>query len=471
MKRLVVLAVMAAFILGFAGMAKAAELKVSGDLQSSGNYVTNPNFDKDYKDDAFHAYQRFRITFEFIANENLKAVTRLHYGDARMGAEGDRTGGLDIGSRYNVQWDRAYLDFMVPNTQVNLKMGLQPVTLPGNLGSHILDDNVWGLTGSAPINDMVAVTLGWARLQDDVTSGPAAGRAGESSKDEIDMFFALLPVTLDGFQFTPFAAYARAEKNAFELAVADPKSSNHYWFGVSASMDLFDPIVVLADFNYGGNTRLGNDVAGDKVGATAGWIAALAVQYNMDMFTPMIFGMYESGHSKDSADNGKTGRVMPSLGGDLWGVSSFGFSGSNFRHNAIGQLSLDGAMNQALGLPAGTIEGNAMPYAATGKWALGFKLKDITFIDKMTHTFNVAYYRGTNHKDNTALFTTEDSAWEVNFDTQYQLYEELVAVLELGYLSVNLKKDSDFEAATGFKRNKILDDDSFKAALGLRYRF
>ncbi|WP_045216363.1 outer membrane homotrimeric porin [Desulfonatronovibrio magnus] len=451
MKRLVVIAIMAAFLLGTVGAAQAIQFQAKGDWQMSANYVKNPGFDSDVKDDPFQAVQRVRTTFEFIANENLKGVVRFNTGDVRWGARSDRAGGLDVGNRFNWDFDRAYLDFMIPNSPVNIKAGLQPITLPNNLGSFILDDNVWGVFGSTQFNDMVGVTVGWARLADDETSGPAAGDPGRYSKDEIDMLALIVPVSLDGVQLNPFGAVAFAGKNAFNQVGgnADPTSSTHYWVGLSASMDMFDPITVMADFNFGGNSHFGENAAEQNIGKAKGWIANLAVAYNMDMFTPMIYGLYESGESRTSTDAGNTSRVMPTLSGDLWGFSTFGFSGSQFRGNGRARLG----------------QANASAFGPSGKWGVGFKLVDIAFIDKLTHEFQAGYYQGTNHKDNLGLFTTADKAWEVNFNSQYQMYENLAAILELGYMAVDMSaRGTDW-------RGDLADDAAWKAAAGFRYRF
>lgn len=464
MKRLVIVAIMAAFLLGTVGAAQAIELKAKGDWQMSANYVKNPEFNKDDKDDPFQAVQRVRTTFEFIANENLKGVVRFHTGDVRWGGNEDR-GGLDIGNRLDWNYDMAYLDFLIPNTQVNIKAGLQPVTLPGSLGSHILADNVWGVVGSTQFNDMVGLTFGWARLADfedgGVDTTTAGGGATDSkNKDEVDMFMAIVPVTMDGMQFNPFLAYARAGKNAFnddgaaDYTDTNYTSSNLFWAGLNFTVDMFDPITVMGDFNYGTQGKFYDDGgANSKSGQTAGWIAALAVQYQMDMFTPMIYGLYESGESRSSAGNDSKGKVMPTLSGDLWGVSSFGFSGSQLRGNVKDRI---GALD------------NNEPFGPSGKMALGLKLKDISFMDKLTHTFNVAYYRGTNHKDNIGSLTKKDYAWELNFDTQYQVYESLAAIVELGYMNVNL---DDNASAGAPNRSDLADDAAWKAAAGVRYRF
>lgn len=447
MKRLVVVAIMVAFLLGTVGAAQAIQFQAKGDFQVSANYVKNPNFSKDAKDDSFSAWQRYRITFEFIANENLKGVVRAHLEDQRWGAGAQQTGpvggpfgNFDVGQRRAFNYDRAYLDFMIPNTQVNIKAGLMGIALPATLGSHILDDNIWTLVGSTQFNDMVGLTLGWGRLSDASSTPVNFPDFDDYSKDEIDMFYAVIPVTLDGMQFNPFLAYARSGKYAFDNVFG--RSANHWWAGINATVDMFDPIVIMADFNYGGRDHVAR-AGGESLFKAAGWVADLAVAYKMDFMTPTLWGLYESGESRTSQIPTNKSKVMPTISPDTAGISTFGFSGSNFRNNAGGRLGLNGP---------------------TGKWGVGLKLADITFIDKLTHDFQIAYYKGTNDRRNINLFTRKDSAWEVNFDSKYMLYENLAAILELGYIGLNLQSDSVY-TGTGD------DDNAWKAALGLRYRF
>jgi len=435
MKRLITLAIMVAFILGTVGMAKAIEFQAKGDWQIGINAVSNPTFDSDDDQDEFMATTRVRTTFEFIANENLKGVMRINSNDRRWGNNG--LGREGVAGDSSFEYDRAYLDFMIPNSPVNMKVGKQPLAMPNTLGSHIIDDNIWAVTASSDITDEVGVTLGWGRANDQVT-------AGDNRSDEVDYFYTIVPVTLDGVALNPFFAYGMKGSDA----PGATESSNVFWAGLNFSVDMFDPIVVSGDFNYGEHS---SDQSGDAAGSeTRGWIAALAVDYQMDMMTPGIFAMYESGQSSSSYDGDRRNRVMPSISGDIFGVSTFGYSGSPLRglgRNALARLD-GGAIDTT---------------AATGLWAVGAKLADITFMDDITHDLQVTYYQGTNHSDgrDAGFFTTKDKAWEVTFDTQYQMYEELAAILELGYLAPSLDEDN---------RDRE-DDGSFKAAAGFRYLF
>lgn len=442
MKRFIVLAVMAAMVLSASLAYASHEARFSSvDFRVHGNFVDNPSFNKDNKDDKFNLYQRFRANFEYIASENVRAVAQLQYSlNERWG-----TGAYQMGGTDSVSFRQAFLEFMVPNTQAQVRAGHQHFIPPNTLGSHIWDSRAPGVIVRSPINDMVGITLGYARLSDQDwlgTDTTGDGFRDQRSRDNRDMFLAIAPITLDGMEINPFGIWVHEAKRFHDdgtWADNDLTSRNIYFLGLNATIDMFDPIVVMADFNFGAAGEYADD-GGDntKVGRTRGWIANLAVQYNMDMVTPMIFALYESGESRNSADNDRTGKVMPTVNPWL-NFSSFGFDGSNFggtAGNALRQFGLGGP---------------------SGKWSLGLKLQDISFVDKLSHEFLVVYHQGTNHKDSGATFTRKDEAWEVNFDHQYDIYENLAAILELGYININPDEGSS--------------EDSWKAAAGFRLRF
>ena len=62
--------------------------------------------------------------------------------------------------------------------------------------------------------------------------------------------------------------------------------------------------------------------------------------------------------------------------------------------------------------------------------------------------------------------TTKDSAWEVNFDTQCNLYDDLALFVELGYLRLDLD-DNVWGNAVASNTDK----NNFKAGVNLRYAF
>jgi len=171
MKRLAILAILAAFILGTVATASAVELKAAGSWRIHANWLDNTDFNDDdgASEDDFAVGQRARIYFDFIANENLKGVLKLEIGDLRWG-NGGAAPGTDAVA---IEVKNAYVDFNIPDTEVNIKAGLMGVALPNTLGSSIFDEDVAALVVNVPFNDMIALTVGWARLADNNIEDPA----------------------------------------------------------------------------------------------------------------------------------------------------------------------------------------------------------------------------------------------------------------------------------------------------------
>ena len=140
MKRLIMLAVLCAFVLS-AAAASAADIKASGAFTVEAVWKSNWNFTDGSQDDvassAFDIEQRADVVFEFIANENLKGVLFLRYGTGKWGqgsfALGAGDGGQTVGnvtaggtngvSGSRIAVRRAYIDFNWPDTTINVKAG------------------------------------------------------------------------------------------------------------------------------------------------------------------------------------------------------------------------------------------------------------------------------------------------------------------------------------------------------------
>ncbi|MFQ8738300.1 MAG: hypothetical protein ACLSAH_21730 [Bilophila wadsworthia] len=58
--------------------------------------------------------------------------------------------------------------------------------------------------------------------------------------------------------------------------------------------------------------------------------------------------------------------------------------------------------------------------------------------------------------------TTKDKLWEVNFDSQYKLYEGLTLAFELGYIYLDADKEL---------WNDLYKENNFQAAFSVNYKF
>lgn len=458
MKRFSLIALVAALLIGVASMASATELKVRGHLDVYGMWSANlRDFDNDRADaDNYFTTQRLRTYFEYIANENLKAVFGLEIDNDWGSTDGTFARGAQWGSdaKGNIKVKHAYLDFTLPDTEINVKAGLQYVALPSVFGHPVFEDDAAALVVSAPINDMFGLALGYSRGYD-VQRNPSAAK-GTRYSDNVDMGFLVAPVTLDGFSVAPYFAYARVGEDADptrgQVITSAPLANNwgmvddsiDIWaLGAHATLTMFDPLTFAADLIYGeGRTKLNDGV--DRFSyKTQGWYAALAASYDFDILTTTLFGTYASGaRNKDNRD-----RFLPSLAEGweltpyLGGARAFGGAHDSFATDTLG------VGNDGLGM-----------------WTAGLILDDMSFVDNLSHKLVIAFAQGTSHKDSGYNFTRKDNAWEVYMVNKYQIYENLAAINELGYFKIKLKDRA--------KYGKPGDNDaSYFGTIGFAYNF
>ena len=120
-------------------------------------------------------------------------------------------------------------------------------------------------------------------------------------------------------------------------------------------------------------------------------------------------------------------------------------------------------------------------------WGVGLQLRDVSFLEDLTHTFRAVLQGGTNSpsminsmegrtawNENTSekpYLTTYDYLLEFNFDSTYRMYENFAVHLDLGYV-VNLVNKS------AWNRSWMEDDplsyskkDAWKVQVAFEYTF
>ena len=214
-------------------------------------------------------------------------------------------------------------------------------------------------------------------------------------------------------------------------------------------MTLFDPFRVAADFAYG-SVDMGN--VGNFDMKRSGWYAALAGEYKLDYMTPALTFWYASGDDKNANDGSER---MPVIDSDV-ALTSYGFDGGTYNRSA----SFNGT-------------------SLAGTWGIVAELKDISFMEDLSHVLRVGFIQGTNNSGmlvknggtvasmtgvgNDLYLTHHDRMWEVNIDTQYNIYQNLTLAFELGY--INLDYDENLWGSNTYNEN------NFKAAMSLNYKF
>lgn len=482
MKRIVVLATLLAMVIGTASMASAADITATGSWKIFAAWSDNLDYDDDTDAAAesdFDVWQRMRTQFNFTANENLTGALQLEIGTSAWGEPG---AGADLGGDdVAIEVKSAYVNWVWPNTDVSLTAGLMPLALPtGRFGNPVLDDDIAAFVANAPITENVGILAGWARAASNLDYDGTGAFANTTQNAYMDVVFAVLPVTFDGIGVTPYFAYAYSNED-FGAQVGNPanaglfneadmgqlgsaltnlaptndagfgaESLDAWWGGFAFNMTMFDPFTVDASFVYGSA-----DASTDF--DRSGWQADVAVAYNgFDVVTPELFFAYTSGEDDDRGDSER----LPTIAGD--------YAQGDYFFNS-GGLVIDGPQDMA---------------AQLGYWALGLNLKDISFLDGLTHRVGIMYAAGTNDENLVAhaaananfngiaaygnTLTDEDSIWEFSLVNEYQIYDELTATLGLAYIAADY--DEDVWRGNGLTAGAD-DEDGARMSIGIEYAF
>jgi len=482
MKRILALVMLVSMAFGAVAASAATEIKMTGDARIYANYWSKYNYTGwDYSGkqtyDSLSIWERFRLRTDFIANENLKFRLGIRVNDTTWGS-----GTFTVDNPApSIQVYQAYMQFKWPNTQVEFTVGLQNVDLP--LSVDWLGSNpVFGGTRAAaaivaiPVVEQFKIIAGFTRFLD---SNKDFDPTTRQVPDELDGYFLALPITLDGFSATPWGMIAVAGRNAnygtwvgnggpntnetlatylfsagTYAAPAGLKNAQNvfWWAGSTFAVTALDPFKFYADFVYGEGSA--NDRGKSK---RAGLFFDVAAEYTgFDKVTPQLTFWYSTGED-DSTRNGS--ERLPAVV-NYWGPSN------SFLFNTNQELNF------------GQMQTNSI-----GSWGFVFALDKISFIQDLTHRLTFTYAHGTNSPKalrNANLLTGtgnyvmmgrdltyNEYTMGINFDHQYNIYENLALILETGWAH------GDFEKSVWGRRfvNASQNGDAWKFALGLKYRF
>lgn len=487
LKKLATLLIAAGLLLGVQTQASAIDFKASGiwDFNFEWN---NTSFYKDSGNDTFHARQRLRSQIDVIASESLKGVLFLEIGNTNWGQAS--TGGSLGTDATNIEVRYSYVDWVVPETELKIRMGLQPMTLPNFVaGSPILDHDAAGITMSYQFTDNIGATFFWMRAENDNTNGnEIIGQGNSNRSNQMDFVGLTIPLTGDGWAATPWGMYANVGRHSFINGDFDamngllPQGGNEtyaswlndrnnpaWWLGLSGELTYFDPFRVALDIMYGKSDMGTMNVNGmlhangitpnfdvpDVDLSRQGWMALASVDYKMDVVTPGLVGWYSSGDDSDPFDGSERMPIVkPS-----WVGTSFGFDGG-----------------------WGIADCDQLGMSPVGTWGLLLRFEDISFMENLTHAVRIGYYTGTNSDEavkrggallfNTSFeypiyLTKKDHALELNFDSVYKIYDNLSLAVELAY--INLDYDDDVWQYAMDTDN--IEKNAWKAGINVRYAF
>ena len=466
MKKLMTLALAAAMMLGAATGASAIDFKAKGQWIMSFDYGMHGNFGESKaknnsgfkNEDEFEARQRVRLQLDAVASEALSGTVFFEIGDQVWG-DNDNGGALGADGKV-VELKRAYIDWMVPQTDLKVRMGIQGLALPSftTNASQIFDDDVAAVSLNYQFNENVGLTAFWARPYND-NYGYKYNTTSDNKNymDNMDMFAVLLPLTFDGVKVTPWVMYAamgpgmfndggtKLNGNAWGRASAGMQSGfkgtdwndsygNAFWAGVTGEVTYWDPFRIAWDVNYGSASYE------DQKMNREGWLASLLLEYKLDWGTPGLYGWYGSGDDSNPKNGSERMPVVSANGNN--GFSNFAFNGNPY-------IAREGVLGTNM----------------TGTWGIGARLKDVSFLEDLKHTLRVNFMGGTNapkmakymrtgengyasidkrgvrkvyHTDfyDPMYLTTEDHALEVGLTNTYKMYDNFTVMLDVAYLAL-----------------------------------
>ncbi len=469
MKKLMTLALAAAMMLGAATGANAIDFKAKGQWIMSFDYGMHGNFGESKAknnsgfgkhEDEFEARQRVRLQLDAVASEALSGTVFFEMGDQIWGQ--DSTGGALGADGKVVELKRAYIDWMVPQTDLKVRMGIQGIALPSftTNASQIMDDDVAAISLNYQFNENVGLTAFWARPYNDnagYKSSDAGSTKWDNYMDNMDMFAVLLPLTFDGVKVTPWVMYAAMGPGMFDNFAKDPGNAwgrasagmqsgfkgtdwndsygNAFWAGVTGEVTYWDPFRIAWDVNYGSASYE------DQKMNREGWLASLLLEYKLDWGTPGLYGWYGSGDDSNPRNGSERMPVVSANGNN--GFSNFAFNGNPY-------IAREGVLGTNM----------------TGTWGIGARLKDVSFLEDLKHTLRVNFMGGTNAPKmakyirdygnpyakhgvsdvaryatayDPMYLTTDDTALEIGLTNTYKMYDNFTVMLDASYVALWLE--------------------------------
>jgi hypothetical protein len=320
MKRLLIVLIALVAIFALVLPAGAVELKFGG-LFAQKVYGTNnqkdgtQNSHGEYDDNTNWFYTRMRLYFTGVASENLKAVSKFeiddYWGDNRIGSL-SADGGSNRSSA-GMEIKNAYIDFIVPDTALNIKVGIIGARL--DKPAWVFNDDTSGLFAAYNYGEWYFAGL-YSRLGDNNDISPTSSITPTDSADDVDIWafalnynmeglftaanfawitnddqyggtanpgksYDLYVISFDGdYSSDVFSVYGDVAFNAGKnKQTASSSDFKGYAFMAGGTFSATDTITVGADFYYASGNKLGNNdtKAFQTAGAPSGRNA-----YNMD---------------------------------------------------------------------------------------------------------------------------------------------------------------------------------------------
>jgi len=263
--------------------------------------------------------------------------------------------------------------------------------------------------------------------------------------------------------------------------LGDRQYATAWWAALTGEITAADPFRFAWEAEYGSVTHQDAGYLNRQ-----GWYLNVLAEYKLDWGVPGIYAWWGSGDNGNPRDGSERMPVLSVETPDNM-LSTFGFDGS-----------------QSVSGPYDGIFGES---GFTGTWGVGLRIRDMSFLEGLSHTLRVNLMGGTNDPQMAKYLTgkkyiagaesgytgsahdfysssgtgtkgiyltTRDYALEVNVDNLYKIYDNLDMMVELGYIHLWLDQSRNVWGSGGSKYKYIRGvstTDAVKAAVYFRYSF
>ena len=408
------------------------------------------------KSHTFH--QRYRLWVDIVASEALKGVfgfeNNMEWGRnsaSRGSAQLGQYGGGASGSRgVSLEVLHAYVDWLVPSTDLRVRVGMQPVANPTYVenSQQVVSEHLAGIVLSyTPASAPVGVVAWWVRPYADNGSpyktapDNKANITASHRWNDIDAFGIALPMSFDGVKVAPWGMYAAIGRDAFTdyrttsgfttnavdknrdpasisggtggrtnfalgylagpwypVLVGDKATSaakkgqgQAFWFGLTGELTMFNPFRLAWDFNYG-SVDLGKvkDIDSKDLPVVGKDRSGTDIK-----FDPSGWKILREGYILNLLAEYKLDFATPGIA--YWyasGDKSKWEKGSGMMPalRPSSKMTSFGQETQS----SWTYSNGAFSYSLAGTQGLMLQMKDMTFAKDLKHNIRLAYYQGTN---------------------------------------------------------------------------
>ncbi len=395
--------------------------------------------------------QRARLYFTFVGSENLRVVTKLEMDTNWGGKTADSKLGHKPGTfrdAYAVEVKNVYMDFNVPGTPVNAKLGLQGF---GIFDGWIFGEDYTGAKITAKFNP-VNVQFGYVAEQNSNRT---------TFTDNVDIYYLslkyangpfsgeLIGVYQDGHDtpvslVTEYAGQSPSKTVNIGGNIIDPEDNQLFDLGLQLnySADQWD-----AMFRFIKNFGSVDDALSNDSYDYQGWMIEAKGHYYINNLAFTLGGFYTSG--ADASDNDIKGFVYPAATGD-----------SMYWSEIMGFGTLDDTTPNAYrGYPsndtytAGGNPSNLWTITAGISWQA---------LEKTKLTFNY-WYIGTD-KDVIADAATGETDDSIGHEFDFYLDQAVVDGLKLRFVAAYMIADDAFSTNAD-------DDNPYEIGARLQWAF